>query len=317
MRVLITGVTGFTGRHLTEYVLVRVPRAEVFGVALDTNFSLGVTGHQGDLTWPGVAEILVADVRPDRVFHLAALVPGSGDQVVPEKLFVVNVLGTLQVLEAVRRQAPATRTLVVSSAAVYGPVPAECQPITEDAPLNPVTAYAASKAMQDLLASQYAAGHGLSVMRARTFNQTGPGEHPGLVCATLARQVAEIEAGRRAPEISVRYLFTQRDFTDVRDVVRAYWLILERGTPGAVYNVCSGKPCSISDVLHLLLALAGLSGVQIVERERQLLPGDVAVSLGNPTRLMTDTGWQPSIPLEQSLRDLLDEWRARVKGGMP
>ncbi len=312
MRVLITGVTGFTGRHLAEYALAQ--GAAVFGVALDTNFPPGVTGHQSDLTQPGVAETLVADVRPDRVSHLAALVPGSGVQVAPDKLFTVNVLGTLRILEAVHRYAPAARTLVVSSAAVYGPVPAERQPITEGAPLNPVTAYAVSKAMQDLLASQHAAGHGLSVMRARTFNQTGPGEHPGLVCATLARQVAEIEAGHCPPEISVRYLFTQRDFTDVRDVVRAYWLILERGTPGAAYNVCSGKPHSIGDVLHLLLAIAGLSGVQIVEREHQLLPDDVAVSLGDPTRLMTDTGWQPAISLEQSLRDLLDEWRARVRG---
>ncbi len=314
MRVLITGVTGFTGRHLSECALAQ--KAEVFGVALDENFPPGVTGRRGDLTQPGVAETLVADVRPDRVFHLAALVPVSGVQVAPDRLFTVNVLGTLRVLEAVRHYAPAARTLVVSSAAVYGPVLPECQPITEDAPFNPVTAYAASKAMQDLLASQYAAGYGLSVMRARTFNQTGPGEQPGLVCATLARQVVEIEAGRRAPEISLRYLFTQRDFTDVRDVVRAYWLILERGTPGMAYNVCSGRPRSIGEVLHLLLALAGLSGVQIVEREHQLLPGDVAVSLGDPTRLIADAGWQPLVPLEQSLRDLLDEWRARVKGEM-
>ncbi|MBC8264035.1 MAG: GDP-mannose 4,6-dehydratase [Anaerolineales bacterium] len=312
MRVLITGVTGFTGRHLAEHALAQ--RAEVFGVALDKNFPPGVTGHQGDLTQPGVAEALVADVRPDRVFHLAALVPGSGVQMAADRLLIVNGLGTLRVLEAVQRHAPAARTLVISSAAIYGSLPPERQPITEDAPINPVTAYAASKAMQDLLASQYAAGHGLSVMRARTFNQTGPGEQPGLVCATLARQVAEIEAGRRAPEISLRYLFTQRDFTDVRDVVRAYWLILERGTPGAAYNVCSGEPHSIGDVLYLLLAIAGLSGVQIVERERLLLPGDIALSLGDPTRLMTDTGWQPAIPLEQSLCDLLDEWRARVKG---
>ncbi len=311
MRVLITGITGFTGRHLAEYALTQ--GAEVFGVALDKNFPPGVTGHQGDLTQPGVAETLVADVQPDHVFHLAALVPASGVQVAPEKLFVVNGLGTLRVLEAVRGHAPAARTLVVSSAAVYGPVPAERQPITEDAPFNPVTAYAASKAMQDLLAGQYAAGHGLPVMRARTFNQTGAGEQPGLVCATLARQVAEIEAGHRAPEISLRYLFTQRDFTDVRDVVRAYWLILGRGVAGAVYNVCSGKPHSIGDVLHLLLEIAGLSGVHIIERERQLLPGDVALSLGDPTHLMMATGWQPLIPLERSLRDLLDEWRTRVK----
>lgn len=315
MRVLITGVTGFTGSHLAEYALAQ--GAEVFGVSLDKSFPPGVTGYRGDLTQLEVAETVVANVRPDRVFHLAALVPAGAAQVAPDRLFTVNVLGTLRVLEAVQCHTPAARTLVVSSAAVYGPVPLERQPIAEDAPLNPVTAYASSKAMQDLLAGQYAAGHGLHVVRARTFNQIGPREQPGLVVATLARQVAEIEAGRCAPEISLRYLFTRRDFTDVRDVVRAYWLILERGTAGAVYNVCSGKSYSIGDVLHQLLAIAGLSGVQIIERERELLPSDVALSLGDPTRLMTDTGWRPVIPLEQSLRDLLNEWRARLKGEMP
>jgi GDP-4-dehydro-6-deoxy-D-mannose reductase len=311
MRILITGASGFAGSHLAEYALSQ--GADVFGIALDKAFPGGVTGYQADLTQPRVAESLVKDVRPERVFHLAALVPSSGVQLAPDRLFTVNVLGTLRLLEAVQRLAPTARTLVVSSAAVYGPLPAECQPIDEGAPLNPVTAYATSKAMQEMLAGLYNTAHGLPVMRARTFNQTGPRETPGLVGATLARQVAEIEAGRRAPEISLLYQSTQRDFTDVRDVVRAYWLILDRGTPGAAYNVCSGKPHSIGDVLHLLLAMAGLSGVQIIERERQLLPGDVALSLGNPTRLMTDTGWQPLIPLEQSLSDLLDEWRARVK----
>jgi len=315
MRVLITGVTGFAGSHLAEYALSQ--GTEVFGIALHKTWPSDVTGYQADLTQPGVVESVVNRVRPDRVFHLAALVPGGSAKIATEKLITVNVLGTLRVLEAVQRHAPAARTLVVSSASVYGPVPPERQPIAEDAPYNPTTAYALSKAMQDLLASQYGTEHRLHVVRARTFNQTGPREQPGLVGATLARQVAEIEAGRRAPKISLRYLFTQRDFTDVRDVVRAYWLILERGSPGVAYNVCSGKPRSIGDVLHLLLAIAGLSGVQITERERQLLPGDVALSLGNPARLMRDTGWQPVIPLEQSLRDLLDEWRVRVKSEMP
>ena len=315
MRVLITGATGFTGSHLAEYALAQ--GTEVFGIALDDNFVPGMRGYQDDLTQPGAAEIVLAEVRPDRVYHLAALVPGSGVEITPDRLFAVNLLGTWRVLEAVRLCAPNARTLVVSSAAVYGPVVPECQPIAEETPLNPVTTYAASKAMQDLLASQYAAGQGLPVMRARTFNQIGPGEHPGLVGATLARQIAEIKAGRRAPHISLRYLFTRRDFSDVRDIVRAYWLILEQGTAGAAYNVCSGQSHSIGDILHLLLALAGLSNVQIVEREHHLLPGDLALSLGDPTRLMTHTGWQPAIPLQQSLSDLLDEWRARVKAQEP
>jgi GDP-4-dehydro-6-deoxy-D-mannose reductase len=312
MRILITGVTGFTGGHLAEYALAQ--GSEVFGISLDQRSMPGVIGLQGDLAEAGVAEALVADVCPDRVFHLAALVPGSAGQTAPDRFLLVNALGTLRVLEAVRGCAPEARTLVVGSAAVYGPVPPEHQPIVEDRPLNPVTAYASSKAMQDLLAGQYAAGYGLPVMRTRTFNQVGPREHPSLVSATLARQVAEIEAGQRVPEISLRYLDTRRDFVDVRDVVRAYWLILEGGLPGMAYNVCSGQPRSIGDVLYQLLTIAGLSDVRIIEREHQLLPGDVALSLGDPTRLMTQVGWLPTIPFGQSLRDLLHEWRAWVRG---
>ena len=315
MRVLVTGATGFAGSHLVQYALAQ--GSEVFGVALHKPFPVGVTGHHIDVSQPGAVDSLMSRVRPDRVFHLAAVIPARGVQVAADRLLVVNVLGTLRVLEAVRRHAPAARTLVASSASVYGPVPPEREPITEEAPLNPVTAYGASKAMQDLLAGQYAAEHGMWVMRGRTFNQTGPRERCDLVGAALARQVAEIEAGCREPEISLRYLSTRRDFTDVRDVVRAYWLILERGTCGAAYNVCTGRPRSIGDVLRLLLEIAGLCGVQVVERERHVLPGDVSVSVGSPARLMRDTGWQPGIPLEQSLQDLLDEWRVRVKSEMP
>jgi len=311
MRVLITGATGFSGSHLAEYALAQ--GAEVFGAAIGGSFTPGVKGRLVDLTQQDAADHLVAEVRPDRLFHLAALVPGSAAQVPPEKLLNVNVLGTLHLLEAVKRHAPTARTLIVSSASVYGPVPPERQPISEDAPLNPVSPYAVSKAMQDLLGGQYAAGNGLHVVRARTFNLIGPREHPGLVAATLARQVAEAEAGRRT-EIKARYLFTRRDFTDVRDAARAYWLILEHGAPGAIYNVCSGKTRTIGDLLQCLLAIADAPDATVVERERELGVGDIALSVGNPTHLQADTGWRPAIPLERSLRDLLEEWRTCVKG---
>jgi len=314
MRVLITGATGYTGRHLAEAALAH--GAEVFGVALDGNFAPGVTGYLADLTLPGVADEVVGAVCPDRVYHLAGLVPSSTRHVAPEALLSVNVLGTLRVLEAIILHAPAARTLIVSSAAVYGPVAPERQPITEDFPINPITAYAVSKAMQELLAGQYRAAHGLCVMRARTFNLIGPGEQAGLVGATLAMQVAEIEAGRRAPAIELRYLFTRRDFTDVRDVAQAYWHILEHGSPEKVYNVCSGQAHSIGELLDTLLSLAGLTHVQARQREQHLLPGDVALSLGDPSRLQADSGWKPAISIRQSLNDLLDEWRARVRAGI-
>jgi GDP-4-dehydro-6-deoxy-D-mannose reductase len=311
MRVLITGATGYTGKHLADLALAQ--GTQVFGVALDGGFASGVTGYLGDLTLPEVADSVLHEVRPDRVYHLAALVPSSTTKVAPDKLLSVNVLGTLRVLEAVSRHAPASRTLIVSSAAVYGPVAAERQPIAEDLPLNPVSPYAASKAMQELLAGPYGATHGLSIMRARAFNLIGPHEQPDLVGATLARQVAEIEASKREPAIQVRYLFTRRDFTDVRDVARAYWHILEYGSAGSVYNVCSGRSHSVGELLETLLSLAGLPSVQVREQQHQLQPGDVALSLGDPSRLKADTSWQPTIPMRQSLSDLLDEWRTRVR----
>jgi len=250
---------------------------------------------------------VISDLRPDRIFHLAALVPATVPQASPEALIRVNVLGTLNVLEAVRMSAADARTLVVSSAAAYGPVSPSQQPISEALPLNPATPYGASKAMQDLLAGQYAAGHGLNVMRARTFNQIGPGTQPGLVAGTLVHQVAEIISGTREPEISVRYLSTRRDFLDVRDVVKAYWDILEHGRPGKAYNVCSGKAYTVGEVLDELLAIAGLDGVRVLQRLESLLAGDVSVSVGDPGRLETETGWRSEIPLRQSLSDMLDE----------
>jgi len=314
LRVLITGVCGFAGSHLAEYALAQ--GAKVAGIDLDEAFPAGVSAYPADVTQPAVVERVVQRVRPDRVFHLAALVPAGDVPIPPDRLITVNVLGTLRVLEAVRRHAPTATTLIISSASVYGAVPPARQPIDESAPFKPSTPYAASKAMQELLAIQYGAEHGLPVMRARTFNQTGPRETAGLVTATLARQVAEIEAGVRGPALAVRYLVTRRDFTDVRDVVRAYWLILERGIAGDAYNVCSGRAHSVADVLQMLLMLANLTGVQVVEREPHRRPSDAALSLGDPSRLTTTTGWQPSIPLEQSLRDLLDEYRARVGAGI-
>lgn len=304
-RVLITGVSGAAGVHLARHALSM--GADVFGVALDTVHVDGIRSFQGDLTEPGVIRSLISDLRPDLVFHLAALVPATVAHTSPEALIRVNVLGTLHLLEAVKELAVDARTLVVSSAAVYGAVPSTEQPISETIPFNPTTPYGSSKAMQDLLAGQYAVGHGLSVMRARTFNQIGPGTQPGLVAGTLVRQVAEIAVGTQEPEISVRYLSTRRDFLDVRDIVRAYWDILEHGRPGAAYNVCSGEGYTVGDVLDELLAIAGLDGVRVLQRQESLLAGDVSVSVGDPARLIRETGWRPEISLWQSLRDMLDE----------
>ena len=287
--------------------------AQVWGVSLDNAPVGGVEGYQADLAVPGAAHELVAAVKPDLIFHLAGIVPRDGIEVSAGEFTRGNVVGTLRVLEAVQKNAPNARTLVASSAAVYGAAGSDRRAIDEETQFCPLTDYAASKAEQDQLAGQFAQDRGLAVMRARTFNQTGPGERLEQVCATLARQVAEIEAGVREPEVTVRYLSTRRDYTDVRDVVRAYWMIVEQGDAGAAYNVCSGKAWSVGELLDCLLKLAGLSGVRVVEREEQPRPGDVPVSVGDAGRLKAHTGWAPTIPLEQSLGDLLNEWRERVK----
>jgi len=206
--------------------------------------------------------------------------------------------------------------LVVGSAEEYGAVDPDAAPITEDAPLRPLSPYAVSKVAQGFLALQYALSREMAVVRTRTFPHTGPGRGAAFAESSFARQIAEVEAGRRRPVLEVGNLDAVRDFTDVRDVVRAYWLLLERGNPGEVYNVCSGRGQSIGDVLRALLEISGVHVDLKVDRER-LRPSDLPALVGDPTRLREATGWEPKIPLEQTFRDLLDHWRERVGAAAP
>jgi GDP-4-dehydro-6-deoxy-D-mannose reductase len=307
-RILITGATGCAGTHLSELALAQP--AQVFGLAHAGSFTAGVSGQRLDLTDRAAVDEYVAALRPDLVFHLAAIIPGVA--VPPERLIAVNVTGTYYLLEALRRFAPDARVLVAGSSAVYGR-PAQLErPITEDAPLQPQSLYATTKAAQDMLAAQFFTEHGLHTVRGRTFNQTGPREPANLVCATLAQQVARIEAGLQAPVVRAVTLLPRRDFTDVRDVVAGYWAALEWGAAGEAYNICSGRSVAIAQVADILIGLSTAHPIEIVESDP--LPGPRAIldQIGDATRLQACSGWQPRIPLEHSLSDLLDEWRARV-----
>ncbi|HEX8193626.1 MAG TPA: GDP-mannose 4,6-dehydratase [Allosphingosinicella sp.] len=297
MKVLITGMTGFAGTHLAAYA--RGQGAEVSGLSRSTGVDLG------DVAALGRA---VGDARPDLIFHLAAQTSGSDEA----QLHRSNVEGTRNLLESAAALGTKPRVLVASSSAIYGGGPAEGEPISEDAPLTPNGAYAAAKAGQDRLAEQLGRDLALDVVRARAFNQTGPGERDSFVASSVARQIAEIEAGLRAPRIAIGRTDTLRDFSDVRDIARGYWLAATRGEAGEAYNLCSGRAVSIRQILDILLSLSSAT-VAVEQDPARMRPSDVPVQVGDPSRAQRELGWEATIPLEQTLSDLLQYWRDAVR----
>ena len=319
MRALITGISGFAGSYLAEYLLARGDVA-VAGLVRDPRrpgsaapFAAQVRLLQGDLRDAASVDRAVAAARPDVLFHLGgqAFVPRSFDD--PEGTLLDNAVGQLHVIQAVLRHCPETRLLVVGSASVYGLVRPDENPVDEDVPLRPVDPYGVSKATQDLLAFQYGVSHRLQAIRVRPFNHTGPRQSDAFAPSWFARQVAAIEAGASPPELPVGNLSGVRDFTDVRDVVRAYYLAATQGQPGEVYNIGSGQGRRLSEVLDVL---AGLSRAPFTRRvdPARMRPLDVPVLVCDAGRLRRLTGWEPQIVLEQTLADLLDYWRARQPG---
>jgi GDP-4-dehydro-6-deoxy-D-mannose reductase len=214
-------------------------------------------------------------------------------------------------MEGVRSLGLSSRIQVAGSSEEYGLVDPDELPITESQPLRPLSPYAVSKVSQDMLAYQYHQSYGLDVVRTRGFNHTGPRRGSVFVCSNFAFQIASIELGRQEPVLRVGNLEARRDFTDVRDMVRAYALALEKGKPGEVYNICSGRSVSIQHVLDLLLERT-TAKIAVETDPQRLRPSDVPVLEGSAERFHADTGWQPRIPFEQTLADLLDYWRARL-----
>ncbi len=309
-RAVITGASGFTGPHLARLLLA--DGAEVFGVDRAPAVERGVTNAAyraiaGDLREPSFVEAVVRDVRPTHLFHLAALT--RSDDL--SELLAANVVATNVLLQTITRISPATRVLVPGSASEYGAIRDEELPVTEQQPLRPLTAYGLSKAGQTLRAQAFALGAGAQVYIARPFNLLGLGEPTSMACSSVARQIASIELGLQPPVVRVGNTESERDFLDIRDVVRAYRAIVTRGTPGTPYNVCSGRATSLRGVLDLLTGLAR-SSFRIEVDPSRLRRDDVPRSVGSAAKLTSDTGWRPEISLERALADLLDHWRARV-----
>ena len=320
MRVLVTGAGGFVAGHLVDYLRAEHPAAEVFGLVRPHGSAPrpgpGLTLLEADLNDPGSISPVLDAARPDRIVHLAGQSSVHHSWVDPGGTLRTNVLGIVHLLDEARRRGLAPSVLVVGSAEEYGMAEAGELPLGEDAPLRPASPYAVSKVAQGFLALQYGPAGGMRVLRTRTFHHTGPGRGEAFAESSFARQIAEIEAGRRAPVIQVGNLEAVRDYTDVRDVVRAYWALLDRGQAGEVYNVCSGRGRRIREMLDVLVEASGVS-VEVAVDEQRLRPSDVPALVGDPGRLVAATGWAPRVPLEDSLRGLLADWRTRVASSAP
>ncbi len=303
MRALVTGASGFVGRHLVGHL--RAAGDEV--VACDR---AGDDGYVVDITDAAATAAVVAEVRPEVIYHLAGWADVGGSWKAPVEAFRANAEGTLNVLTAAT-DVGVGRVLSVSSADVYGAVAEQELPLTEDSPLRPASPYAASKVAADFLGLQAFLGRGLPVLRVRAFNHLGPGQTDRFVAAALASRIARNEIDG-TDVITIGNLSARRDFTDVRDVVRAYRLLVEYGRPGEVYNVCRGVDVAVQDLADQLLALA--RAPMRFEPDPDLLrPVDVPVLRGCHDRLTAATGWEPEIPLDRTLADLLDDWRTRLR----
>jgi GDP-4-dehydro-6-deoxy-D-mannose reductase len=315
VNVLITGVTGFVGGHLVDLLRSERPDAALFGLARprgDLMLPPGVRLVEADLSdGESVAAALEA-ARPELVFHLAGQSSVHQSWLDPAGTLAANLHGGLNLLEALRRLGLRPRVLVVGSADEYGPADPARQPLDEDAPLMPGSPYAVSKLAQGFLAREYARHFGIAAVRTRTFPHTGPGRGEQFAESSFARQIAEIETGLQAPRVYVGNLDAVRDFSDVRDVVRAYMALLERGEPGEVYNVCSGRGVAIRTLLDGLLALSS-ARVEVRVDPARLRPADIPALVGDPGRLYRATGFEPRIPLERTLADLLEHWRGRLR----
>jgi len=297
MRALVTGSDGFVGRWLC-------PHLESSGDEVT-----GVTAADADIVdGPAVID-LVTKVAPDAIYHLAGLANVADSWVSPAATFAVNAQGAVNLLDAARRVDPAPRVLLVSSAEVYGAVSPEGLPLTEETPLRPVTPYAASKVAAEFVGLQAHLGYRVPVIRVRPFNHVGPGQAASFVVRDLARRIVEAER-TGAATLAVGNLTPRRDFTDVRDVVRAYRLLVARGEAGEVYNLCSGHAVGIDELAHQLLALAG-TDLELVTDPELVRPVDVPVLMGDNSKLRAATGWSPEISLETTLKDVLDETRSR------
>jgi GDP-4-dehydro-6-deoxy-D-mannose reductase len=318
MKVLITGITGMAGSHLAEYLIGRQD-CEVHGTLRwrsnkehITDLEKDAVLHECELRDPYAVTRLLRDIRPDRIYHLASQSNVAASWLSPRETLVNNITAQLNILESLNLlDLLGTKVHVAGSSEEYGQVQPDELPVKEANPLRPISPYGVSKVTQDTMAFQYYKNFGLHIVRTRAFNHEGPRRSESFATSSFARQIVEIERRRKDPVIFVGNLKAKRDFTDIRDVVKAYHLALEHCEPGSVYNIGSGIAHSLRHVLDLLLTMSRVV-IQVKEDPARMRPSDVPELVADTTAFRSRTGWRPEISLEQSLFDLLEYWRAKL-----
>lgn len=313
---LVTGITGFVGSHMAELLLSK--GFEVHGLCRwrSRKENIDHVNHkvhlvEGDLLDAHSLQDLMMNVRPTHIFHLAAqsFVPASWTS--PAVTLEINIVGPCNLFEAVRAAQLDPLIQIACSSEEYGLVKPDEVPIKETNPLRPLSPYGVSKIAMDFLGYQYFKSYNMRIVRTRGFNHTGPRRGEVFAESSFAKQIAEIEKGRKEPIICVGNLEAERDYTDVRDMVKGYLLAVEKGEAGEVYNICSGKAIKIRKVLETLLSFSKVK-VQVEQDQSRMRPSDVPILLGDNRKFVKQTGWKPTIPFEKTMKDLLDYWRERV-----
>jgi GDP-4-dehydro-6-deoxy-D-mannose reductase len=316
VQALITGIGGFAGSHLADYLLAETDWRVVGCVLNDCDIPDYLRGQVYcqvvDLRDLEAVQHMLDEVAPDFIFHLAALAKVADSWRTPWPVLENNILGQLNLLQALANLGARPRMMVVGSNEEYGLVRPEELPLAEESPLRPNSPYGVSKVAQDMLGLQYFLSHQLPIIRVRPFNHIGPRQAPGFVAPDFARQIATAEVGQRPPRMQVGNLEARRDFTDVRDMVRAYYLAVTQGLPGDVYNIGSGQSHSVQELLDTLLSYSRVE-ITVEKDPARLRPSDVPEVRCDASKFRALTGWQPSIPFETSLRDVLDDWRQHVR----
>jgi GDP-4-dehydro-6-deoxy-D-mannose reductase len=316
MKSLITGCAGFAGSHLAECLLEQSEEViALVGPNEDLENIRQIEGHlqisRGDVRdFDCLLEVLRSS-RPQRIYHLAAFSSPSESCVSPDLTYQVNFTGTLNLLSAWLRVGMDCRLLFISSSEVYGHVPPEKLPLREEMELRPVNPYAGSKAAAELLALQFFQSYALPIVRVRPFNHTGPRQSSNFVCSRFARQVAEIDLGQRPPAVVTGNTHVIRDFSDVRDIVRGYRDLLERGMPGEVYQLCSGHPVSVETILQMAISCTS-KPVQILVDKSLMRDQEAAEVWGDYSKARLAVGWEPRRALADTLRELKLYWEARL-----
>lgn len=317
-KALITGITGFAGSHLAELLLkegIEVwgttrPRSQAENLdSIKNNLHL----EDADLLDSHSLSSIVSKIKPDYIFHLAAQSFVQSSWASPANTMELNIVGSVHLFEAVRRAQLNSVIQIACSSEEYGLVYENELPIKETNPLRPQSPYAVSKVAMDYLGYQYFMSYGMKIIRTRGFNHTGPRRGEVFATSNFAKQVAEIEKGKKEPILEVGNLDAQRDWTDVRDIVRGYLLSVQKGEYGEVYNICTEKAVKVGDMLDMLISMSTVKHkIKIVEDKSRMRPSDVPVLLGDCSKFRKATGWKPEIPFEKTMEDLLNYWRERV-----